>query len=148
MKDSPSVFSSEEFKKLTKKKVPVMTEKELTKQICAYIKEKYPNVYFFTDPSGMFQKSWAAKVMLKNNRSKHCQLDLIILEKNKEFSGLIIELKREGEKLLNKAEEYKTPHLREQFNSIEHLRRSGYYACFGTGLKEVEKIIEKYMSNR
>lgn len=146
MQNSPSVFSSEDFKKLTKKKVPVMTEKELTKQVCAYIKKNFPHVYFFTDPSGMFQKSWGAKIMLKNNRSTHAQLDLIILHAMHGFHGAIIELKREGEKLKKKDGTYKDKHAEEQAKSLEHLHSQGYYAMHGIGYEETIKMINAYLT--
>lgn len=130
------------------KKEAVEPEKELTRKICSYIKETFPHVYFFTDPSGMFQKSWDAKTQLKNNRSHHHQLDLIILHPMHGFHGAVIELKREGEKLLNKGEEYKTPHLKEQFTSIEHLRKQGYYAHFGIGYEKTKKLINDYLTKK
>lgn len=145
-REQQSVFSSEEFKKLKKKKVPVMTEKELTKQVCLYIKTKYPNVYFFTDPSGMFQKSWGAKIMLKNNRSKHAQLDIIVLHPMRGFHGCIIELKREGEKIYKKDGAFKDKHAEEQTESLKHLHSQGYEAVYGIGYEDTIKIIDNYLN--
>lgn len=121
------------------------TEKELTKNICAFIKLNYPQVYFFTDPSGMFQKSWAAKQQLKQNRSKHAQLDIIILEPRGKYHGLIIELKREGEKIFKKDGTYMSEHLVAQSISIFNLNNKGYYAAFCVGWDETIKTIKNYL---
>lgn len=142
-----SLFSSDSMPLKKGKKILVQTEKELTKQICLYIKAQYPSVYFFTDPSGMFQKSWAAKTMLKNNRSKHAQLDLIILHKSEPFVGAVIELKRQGEKLQNKDGSHKSEHLLEQYRSLKHLEEQGYMTCFAIGFDEAKFVIDMYLKS-
>lgn len=142
-----NLFSSDSMPLKKGKKIRVQTEKELTKQICQYIRLSYPSVYFFTDPSGMFQKSWAAKSVLKNNRSKHAQLDLILLHKSAPFVGLILELKREGEKIYKKDKMFTSEHLERQNDSIEHLKKQGYMAGFAIGFDETKKIIDFYLKS-
>lgn len=144
-----SLFSSDSMPIKKGKKILVQTEKELTKQICLYIKAQYPSVYFFTDPSGMFQKSWAAKTMLKNNRSKHAQLDLIILHSVGAYKGCMIELKRESENLYKKDKlTFASKHLEDQFNSITCLIKNGYFAAFGIGFEKTKNIIDLYLNNQ
>jgi hypothetical protein len=123
-----------------------MTEKELTKQVCNYIKLQYPSVYFFTDPSGMFNPHWSGRQQLKANRSTHAQLDLIILEPKGNYNGLIIELKREGERVFKKDGSMASEHLKEQNESIILLMSKGYSACFAIGFEAAKSIIDRYMS--
>lgn len=122
------------------------TEKELTKQICLYIKTQYPSVYFFTDQSGMFTPYRSSKKQLKYNRSHHAQLDLIILEPKGNYNGLIIELKRENERVFKKNGGPATLHVFEQLNSIEHLNNRGYMACFCVGFDQAKSLIDRYMT--
>lgn len=126
-------------------KLPVPSEKVLTSQICKYIRQQYPNVYFFTDPSGLFQKGWGAKKQLHDNRSTHAQLDVIILEPKGSFRGLIVELKREGERLYKKDKTPVTDHVGDQMESVNHLLRKGYMADFAIGFDQAKSIIDTYM---
>lgn len=141
-----SLFSLDSMPLKKSKKMPIQTEKELTRQICQYIRTQYPSVYFFTDPSGMYQKSWAAKAMLKNNRSKHAQLDIIILEPNNLYFGAVIELKRNREKIYKKDGEFVSDHIKEQADSIFHLLKKRYYAEFAIGFDQAKRIIDNYLT--
>lgn len=130
---------------MKKDKMPVPSEKALTSQICTYIRLQYPEVYFFTDPSGMFQKGWGAKKQLHDNRSTHAQLDVIILEPRGWYHGLVVELKREGERLYKKDNTPVTPHVGDQMESVNHLLRKGYFADFAIGFYQAKEVIDRYL---
>ena len=74
----------------------------------------------------------------------------------KHYNGLMIELKKDGEKLLagprakNRflsidGKEYKTEHLKEQADVIYELNRRGYAAYFAVGFEEAKQIIDDYL---
>lgn len=122
------------------------SEKALTHQICQYIKLQYPDVYFLTDPSGMFQKGWGAKKQLQDNRSTHAQLDVIILEPRGKYHGLVIELKREGENLYKKDQTPVTEHVGKQMKSVNLLYKKGYMTNFAIGFDEAKCLIDSYFT--
>ena len=70
--------------------------------------------------------------------------DLLILEPNKEFAGLMIELKIESPYKLNG--QIKTnEHLKGQAKSINILNGKGYYACFIWDFESAKNLIDKYL---
>lgn len=121
----------------------VMRKEEIIhKQICNYIKEKYPDVIFTSEPSGLRLPIGLA-VKLKSLRSGAKLPDLWILEPAGEYHGLFIEIKAEG--ILKKNGGYKTPHIAEQGEVIERLIHKGYYASFAVGFDDAIGIINDYM---
>ena len=71
--------------------------------------------------------------------------DLLILEPRREYHGLLLEIKRDDEKLLNKKGKYKTPHLEQQSIILHKLSAKKYYTSFGIGFDNCKEIIEKYL---
>jgi hypothetical protein len=121
-------------------------EENIHKAICDYLKLQYPNVYFTSESSGVRVPIGLA-VKMKAQRSKHKQLDLIILEPKKGYCGLIIELKKdESEVYTIKGEIRNNAHVIEQQISINHLNNKGYLAKFGLGFKHTKAIIDNYLS--
>lgn len=117
-------------------------EEIIHKQICNYIKAKYPYVIFTSEPSGLRLPIGLA-VKLKYLRSGAKLPDLWILEPAGEYHGLFIEIKAEG--ILKKNGEYKTTHILYQADVIERLIDKGYYASFAVGFDEAIGIINDYM---
>jgi len=120
-------------------------EEIIHKAICDYIKIKYPNVYFTSESSGVRVPIGLA-VKMKAQRSKHKQLDLIILEPKKGYHGLIIELKKDfNEAFTNKGELRNNKHVKEQEESMQHLNNKGYFSIFGLGFEYTKAIIDDYL---
>ena len=121
-----------------------MSEYSEHKAIANYIKMQYPDVIFTSDSSGIKLSIGAAMKMLAL-KSK-CKIpDLIIFEPQGKYNGLIIEIKKTGEKLYKKdGITFKSEHLEEQHKTIERLNSKGYYACFGIGFDQCKEIIDKY----
>lgn len=123
-----------------------MKEKRLHKQICTYLKMQYPNVIFLSDMSGL-KTSIGTAVQMKALRSSKGLPDLIILKPNKEFSGLLIEIKtkmsdvylKDGISLRN------NQHVKEQSKILERLCELGYKAVYGIGFDNCIKIIDNYL---
>jgi hypothetical protein len=133
-------------------------EFELQKAVCKYLSFKYPNVLFLSDT--------VANLGLtdpQRQRNKSIQKDgfscpdLIILEPNEKYKGLLIELKIEtpfkknGELKSQMVKPKNKPaynHLEHQQESITKLRLLGYYACFSWSYEMTIKIIENYLNNK
>ena len=112
--------------------------------LCTYIKTNYPNVVFLSDASGL-KMTMGMAVKWSKMKSDRGIPDLIILYPNSIYHGLMIELKRTGEKLYMKDGSFKTDHLKEQDLVLKKLRACGYYATFAIGFEEAKKIIDEYM---
>ncbi len=125
-----------------------MTEKQLHKAICKYIKLQYPNVYFLSDPSGL-KMSIGMAMELKRTRSNHAQLDIVILEPNNTFNGLVLEVKKDRSEVFKKNGDYReSEHVIEQRKSVSHLLKKGYDAGYVFDLESAIYIIDAYIKNK
>ena len=75
----------------------------------------------------------------------HCP-DLLILQPNKKYKGLFIELKIKSPYLKN-GELSSIEHIQNQAKTMLRLRDLGYYACFSWEFEQCKKIIDNYMNN-
>ena len=121
-----------------------MKEENLHLAICDYIRLQYPNVLFNSDLSGI-KLTMGQAVKAKKLRSSKGFPDLVIYEPRCNCHALFLELKREGEKILNKNGDLKTDHLKEQDEIISKLCAKGYLACFAIGFDEAKRIIDLYL---
>lgn len=122
-----------------------MKEGDLQIQVCRYIQIQYPDVLFTSESSGVRLTIGQAK-KLKAMRSKDCKLpDLMIFEPNRQYKGLFLELKREGEKVFKENGEPYAGHIAEQDRTLQRLREKGYFATFAVGFIQAQKIIDDYM---
>ena len=121
-----------------------MTEKIIHQQVCDYLNLQYPNVIYTSDASGM-RVSIGLRMELKRKRCKRFVIpDLIILHPSNGWHGLILEIKKDGEKLIKKDGEFKKGHISEQADTIGELTGLGYCAMFGIGFSDCKKIIDGY----
>lgn len=125
-----------------KKKQP---ERHLQKLLCDFIRSNYPDVYFFSDASGMPIKSWGLRSLLKQTRSRHAALDIVILHPRENLHGCIIELKKESPFTL-KGKLKSDPHLHEQQKTIDLMNAKGYYTQFIWSLEDGKRLIQNYLS--
>jgi hypothetical protein len=124
-----------------------MTEAELHKNVCQYIRMQYPNVLFNVDMSGIkLTMGQAKKVSIL--RSSKGWPDIFIPEPKKFYHGLYIELKKDGEKLCKKNGDPATDHIKDQMEMIQNLRERGYAAEFAIGFDQAKKAIDYYMNLR
>jgi hypothetical protein len=143
-----------------------MTESELQTMVADYLVLNYPDVQFHSDfGSGCkLTKGQAIKQMRQNGGRKGWP-DMFIAEPKwdmryvRTFSGLFLELKKEGEKLLagprakNRflsidGKEYKTEHLKEQADVIYKLNEKWYKAYFAIGFEQAKQIIDDYLGGK
>jgi hypothetical protein len=130
---------------IKRKKQP---EFELQKAICQYLSLQYPNILFLSDTIASLRLTPQQQVRNSAIQKKgfHCP-DLIILQPNKYFFGLFIELKTETPfKLNGEIKASQNDHLKNQYNTIEKLNLMEYYAGFAWSFEQAKKIIDEYLS--
>jgi len=120
-----------------------MTEKQLHKSICIYIKTFYPKVLFNSDLSGLRMTYGQAKDV-KHLRSSNGFPDLVIYEPKNNYAGLFIELKIETPYKKNGNLKSNT-HLQEQAEMLSELEKRGFKAVFGWSFDMVKDIIDNYL---
>lgn len=121
-------------------------ESHLQIQVCTYLKMQYPNVIFFSEPSGL-RVSIGQAVQLKKMRSFGKLPDLFLAKPMGDYAGLFIELKADGSSpYLKSGELSKDKHIQAQAETLSRLRAVGYAAYFATGFKEAKKITDMYLN--
>jgi len=114
--------------------------------LCDYIKEKYPNVIFNSDHSGIRTSIGLAKRLCKL-KSENSIPDLNIDEPRGGWFGLKIELKVTGRTIFKKDGFLrKSPDLESQWRMLVRLESNNYCAGFAQGLNEAKEIVDWYMS--
>jgi len=121
-----------------------MTEKQLHKQICIYIKAQYPNVIFNTDMSGI-KLTMGQAIQAKLLRSDNGFTDIQIFEPREKLHGLFIELKKETPYKKN-GELKKSEHLLEQIKMHDKLKERGYCVHLCWTFEMTKKAIDEYLS--
>jgi len=136
-----------------------LTEKQLHKQICDYLKIFYPKILFNTDLSGLRLSIGQAK-QIKNLRSSNGFPDIVIYagsEETKEISkdcyestiyaALFLEVKKESpfKKDLTLK---KNDHLIKQYSIIKKLNDLGYLALFVWNFEDAKIVIDKYLTKK
>ena len=132
-----------------------MSEAELQANVALYIRMQYPNVLFHSDfGSGIKLKPWQAKAQKMQNGGIRAWPDMFIaqpVEVDKgqpswrRYSGLFIELKKEGTRLQKRNGEWASEHIQEQAAILEELSYKGYKAEFAVGLHQAINIINDYL---
>lgn len=119
-------------------------EESLQIALSKYLQLKYPDVIFTSESSGI-RLTIGQAVKAKKMRA-NCKLpDLIILEPKGKYAGMALELKKFGEKVFKKNGEPLAGHVAEQWQTVERLRRKGYYSTFAIGLDHAIGMIDLYM---
>ena len=145
-----------------------MTELELQAQVADYIRLQYPSAIFHSDFGSGIKLTMGQAIKQKRlNGGRRSWPDMFIAEpkdrkidmakdspfdtlaKRLMYSGLFIELKKEGTRIFKKdgrlvADE----HIREQFDMLHDLRARGYAAEFGIGFEATKKLIDDYMRGK
>jgi len=123
-----------------------MTEAQLHKSVCNYLKLQYPDIIFTSESSGVRLTIGQAKAA-KAVRSESGLPDLMIFEPMGVYKGLFIELKaksvwlKDGTLTIEK-------HVREQSEIMKRLRAKGYFAMFACGFDEAKDMIDWYLQNK
>lgn len=121
-------------------------ETKLQIEVCEFLQDNYPSVVFHSDLSAGAALSIGQAVMNKRLQFSNGMPDLYILEPRNGFSGLMLELKREGFKLMKKDASWSDERVEKQSIILAFLRSKGYRAEFAIGLAEAKRIINLYLS--
>lgn len=120
-------------------------EETLQTAICSYIKYQYPNVIFTAESSGVRLTIGQAK-KAKNQRNPESGLpDLIILEPNKDYHGLCLELKRKSPYLKN-GELSQNKHIQNQYEVHKTLNLKGYLTMFVWSFEMAKEVLDQYIN--
>lgn len=122
-------------------------EYQICKAIAQYMRLKYPKVPFHWDYAGNHMTKTQAGRMKAIQGIKGWP-DLFIAQPMGRFSGLFIEVKREGTRLFKLNGEPADSHIAEQQECLAKLAELDYYCAFGVGLDNCIDIIEKYLDNK
>jgi len=121
-------------------------EEAIQKQLCAFIRARYPDVIFTSDLSGVRVPIGLAQKM-KMLKSQRGIPDLIIFYPAGGYHGLLIEIKTIEAQIFRQNGVIRSkPHLNEQLAAINQLRDLGYAAYFVRGFFTGRKCIENYMN--
>ena len=118
-------------------------EYQLYKQIAAYLRYRYKDVYYHFDQAGLNLSKAQAGQMKAIQHSKGYP-DLIVFHPDKK--PLLLEIKPEGTKLYNKLGLPATPHIGEQLDCLAELRQHGCCAEFAVGWDEAKNLIDDYLN--
>lgn len=116
------------------------------RQVCDYLRMKYPHAIFNSDGAGQHQTKTQAG-MAKMLRSHSGYPDLFIAEPYGKYHGLFLELKRDGARVFLRDGSLSTdPHIVKQEAMLDALQRRGYAADFAIGYEEACTKIDWYFN--
>lgn len=123
-----------------------MSEKNVHLAVINYLKLQYPKVLFRSDTGAGMKLTIGQAKAQKSIQNGMAWPDLFIAEARGGYSGMFIELKDEGVKVLNIAGDPSTKHLKDQSECLLQLRYKNYCTSFCCGFDQAKKFIDKYMS--
>lgn len=109
-----------------------------------WLGSSYPDIYFVSDPSGLYVESWKTRKTLLKMRSRHAQLDIIVAEPRRQFIGLVIELKSATPFRLDGTLK-SDRHLEDQQATMNLLESKGYKCNFAWSLEQAKQIAISYL---
>ena len=117
----------------------------IVNQLSRWLQLQYPDVIFRFDVAAGARLSIGMAIRNKKMNPFHGFPDLLILEPRGKYHGLLLEIKKDGEKLFNKKMNFRTPHLETQHTFHELIKAKNYFCTFGIGFYNCKDIIEKYL---
>lgn len=123
------------------------TEAQIHTALCDYVKMKYPDVIFRTDFSSGVKMTPGQAVRHKRLQSGRAFVDLFFYEPRAGYSGLALEVKKDGVRVQTKDGKWvSNPHIQEQAIMLHQLGSRGYLATFGIGFEHCRGIIDEYLA--
>lgn len=149
MEQQTSFFDEKSLEKRSPKRRK-RKEESIQIQVSNYLRFKYPDVIFNSDLASGMKLTMGQAFKAKQMRSEKGQPDMIILEPRGEYKGLCIELKQRRDDVYKKdgtiSQSKSMAHVRRQNEVLERLKSKGYFAVFGFGAPDCQRIIDEYMS--
>lgn len=128
-------------------KLATPLESVVHRQVCDYVRLKWPDAIFNSDGAGN-NLSRAQAGMAKMLRCSAGFPDWFLAQPMGRYHGLFLELKREGVKLCLKdgCALVSHEHIHQQEYMLEMLQKQGYAADFAVGVEEAIMKIDWYMA--
>jgi hypothetical protein len=120
-------------------------EENIQIAVCNYLRYQYPKVMFTCDLASGMKLTIGQAVRAKLMRSCNGWPDLFISQPMGKYSGLYLELKKDGTKLTNSKWNHATPHIAEQADILDRLASKGYAVSFAVGFDQAKQIIDAYL---
>lgn len=140
------------------------TENDLYEQLAYYLNTRYRGVIYHFDLSGLWTPSHKLRNLYGRLNSRAWP-DLFIAhpkvpDNGKLYSGLFLELKKDGTKLVREKDGTKVlngdfglrlrghwwdAHIEEQAEYLAALRKAGYKAEFAVGFEQAVELIDFYL---
>lgn len=125
------------------------SEANLHEQVADYLRLQYPAVLFHTDFAAGIKMTMGQAVKNKRLQSGRGWPDLFIAHRTKLYSGLGLELKKEGVRIVLQNGNFTADkHVREQLAVIEQLQQQGYAGRIVVGFEQAKACIDAYMAGR
>lgn len=125
-------------------------EYNLQVSVCRFLDLQFKEVLYLSDTVANCKLTipQAARNKKIQKQGFKCP-DILILEPNKYYKGLFIELKTESPfKINGNIKASQNDHLKKQLETLQQLEQKGYFACFSWSLEQTIDIINKYMNER
>jgi hypothetical protein len=125
-----------------------LTEKQLQKIVCTWLKKVYPNVIYRVDyAAGMYMfGNWGSAKAHSNLQCSRAYPDIFIAEPKGKYAGLFVELKRDLSCVEKKDGTIKNnKHILEQKEMLDKLNAKGYKAIFTYGYTNTIARINEYL---
>jgi hypothetical protein len=125
-------------------------EESLQRQVCQYISMAYPHIIYRSDYASGLHLTINQAMIHKSLQSGRAWVDLFVYKPSRGYSGLGLEIKKEGTVIYLSRGERKgqltsDPHIQEQAKMLEELNKLGYFARFGVGFDQCRRIIDWYL---
>lgn len=135
-----------------------MKEAEIQQCVADYLRFQYPNVIFHSDFGSGIKLTMGQAVKQKRlNGGRRAWPDMFIAQPVdidygqiswRRYSGLFIELKKEGTRLKKQNGEWSSEHIAEQARMLSELQARGYKADFALGFDQAKNLIDDYLGGK
>ena len=82
------------------------------------------------------------------NGGRRAWPDMFVAEPTLDYSGLFIELKKDGTRLKKQNGEWSSEHIAEQARMLTELSARGYKADFALGFDQAKRLIDNYLGGK
>lgn len=148
LKDVKQDVTKKVASKKKKRKKNKREEEEEQIKIVRYLTDIHPNIEFTAGAEGIPMQIGMVMKLKRLGIIRKGNPDLMILEPNKKYHGLVIELKKKSEKITTKTGKLVADeHIEDQMSKIQKFRSKGYYADFCFGALEFQALFKKYLNN-
>ena len=134
-----------EAKAYRKYLVASIPEFEIYTLIAQYLQVRHPNILYRFDLAADMKLTPGQARRHKELHPHRGYPDFFLAKPTRQYSGLFLEIKRDGTRLKKRNGEWASEHIAEQAEVLQKLRENRYKAEFAVGYDEVIKLIDEYL---